>query len=122
MAPSKQQMEKLALAADEGDSDAAAAHSDALQETGPDPYLNVGQLVMIYSATHFFCGKLIAENHEYYVLAPGSVQVFETGPYSSFYKEGIATNCDSVPVVRRVRKGGVINIDDWSLKTLPRSK
>lgn len=119
------QMGALDQAAAEGSSEAEALRSDYAAETyereGPEDKMDLhrGKKYMIYTATHFFCGTLLGETYEYYILDVDSVQVFETGAFATFYGRGEATDCEKVPVIRRIRKGGTICVDDWPHKELP---
>lgn len=121
MSMSRKEREEINARANDGDQLAVLAEYDISQEDGMEilhPLVR-GQMVLIYTATHYFCGKFLGEDHEYYYLAPNSVQVFETGPYDKFYGGNQASDCEKAPILRRVRKGPTINVDDWPHLTPP---
>lgn len=109
------QRQRLAEAAADGDRLAAAALRDLAIEEGEDPVLEpvVGQWYYIYTAAHAYVGRLAAQDHEAYLLAPPVTWVIDTGQLNKFFSEGKAAYCETVHVAHRVRRGGVLLVADW---------
>ena len=79
----------------------------------------VGSMVFILTATHYFLGKLEESNFEEYVLAENAGIIYRTGDVEQMMKSGRVDEMDKLPVVTRVRRGGIIAVMDWPHKTLP---
>jgi hypothetical protein len=112
----KQELEQLADAAESGDTLAAAALADRHEEDGLPAVTRPkrGDWLVICTATFYHLGQLLAEDHEYYHLAPGSWVVYETGPLKMFYGEGKAKYAEAMPVASWVRKGPTVLLSAWA--------
>jgi hypothetical protein len=107
------------------DSMAAAALRDMHEEEGtplnedggdglPTPWkAQRGDWVVIFTGAFFHVGQLLGEDHEYYYLAPGHSQIFETGSFESFFGKGIAGACETIPGFANVRKGPTTHVAQW---------
>ena len=89
-----------------------AVATDCEEEHGEYP--RPGTLVHIVTATYAYRGILERVSPSYYVLAPGSFLVFETGPHAGYFKNQKGTNEEECPVMRRVERGACITIESWS--------
>ena len=127
----KNEREVLALAAEEGDALAAAMQHDQAEEDGPPAVIHQdsrilpnkdglppfwrpqrGDWVVIFTGMYFHIGQLLGEDHEYYCLAPGSEEVYETGPLEEFYRGEIKLT-ETVSEVMNIRKGPTVKLVRW---------
>lgn len=119
---SARERELLAVrnAAEDGDELAQRVYDDMAHEGGVVAYreLRPGDWCCIFTVAFYFIGKILHVDHEQYVLQSGSAQVFEAGPSEEFFA-GRATQFDVLPVIMRLRRGGIIGISDWPLGRLP---
>lgn len=106
----------LTQAAEDGDSLAAAALRDlSIEEDGLPTFWRPqrGDWIIIFTGAFFHSGQYLGEDHEYYSLAPGSAQIFETGEFERFFRDGICTMCETIPLPLLIRKGPVTHITAW---------
>lgn len=118
MAATRKQKEALLVASEDGDAMADRMLGDIAEEEGIPPVWRPqpGSWVVIFTGAFFHCGQILGEDHEYYSLAPGSMQIFETGAFSKFFGEGIADYCEVIPTNCIVRKGPTTHVVEWPFK------
>lgn len=116
----KKEKEQLLQAEYDGDSHASAALRDIAEEEGntlPDALKpRRGDWIVIFTGAFFHVGQLLGEDHEFYALAAGSVQIFETGDFAVFFGKGLAKYCETIPTRTNVRKACVTHISEWKFK------
>src|SRR5262245_51733629 len=117
MTMNKRERESLAEAIGDGDSLAAAIARDVAEEEGEnlEPFWRPkrGDKVVIFTGMCFHRGDMTGEDHEYYGLAAGSFEIYETGPLADFYGKGTVKLEERVPVELAIRKGPTVKIARW---------
>lgn len=105
-----------------GDSMAALALRDIQEEEGVQALqLPVGEIMVVMTATFYYVGRLVADDYEYYALAPGALLVYETGPLKKFYGEGVCEYAEAINAKVWIRKGPTITLTSWPFGKMPKS-